>query len=147
MSSHELWILPKKKGKIPVCHLEKYLGLRRKGHRVDIYELLMASDLFVLPSLHEGGAPPFAVMEAVSSKVPFIVTEATNARETFIDREDGLICQTKDIASLSESISWAVANPEAMTTMAENAYGKFLKHTDRDMATQTLDLVRSLTAE
>jgi glycosyltransferase involved in cell wall biosynthesis len=114
------------------------------GHRADIYELLLAADLFVLPSLHEGGAPPFAVMEAVSCKVPFIVSEATNSQETFVDGEDGIICAAKDIASLNESISWAVENLEVMRAMAENAHKKFLKHTESDMATQTLDLVQKM---
>jgi len=113
------------------------------GHRVDIEALLLASDLFVLPSLHEGGAPPFAVMEAVSCKLPFIVSEATNAEETFVNGEDGLVCKTQDSDSLAEKLEWAVQNPEEMRAMAENAYGKFLKHTERDMVRQTLDMLRA----
>lgn len=119
------------------------VGLKNRvfflGNRVDVMELLLASDMFALASTHEGGAPPFAVMEAVSCKLPFIVSEATNAEETFVDGEDCLICKSEDSASLAEKLTWAIENTGQMRRMAESAYRKFSKYTEGDMASKTLD--------
>ena len=54
--------------------------VRLLGQRWDIPDLLAAADLFVLPTLHEGGLP-LAPMEAMAMGVPTLVTGIGNIPE------------------------------------------------------------------
>jgi len=72
------------------------------GFRRDITDLLLASDLFVLPSLDEG--MPMSLIEAASAALPVIVTPVGDIPKLINQGESGLIVPPQDPQALSEAI-------------------------------------------
>ena len=82
------------------------LGLDRHvffmGPRRDVPEILRALDVFALPSLREG--LPLALLEAMASSLPVIVTPVGGIPEIVTNELNGLIVPPRDERSLAESI-------------------------------------------
>lgn len=95
-------------------HLEKQVVLL--GYRTDVWELLQASELFLLPSLQEG--LPVALMEAMASGLPCIAS-----------RIRGNVDLIKDESCLADAESvdeWRQALENVMMHLqnGENPYGE-----------------------
>jgi glycosyltransferase involved in cell wall biosynthesis len=59
------------------------------GEREDVLRLLVGSDIFVLPSHHEG--LPVALMEATSAGLPIVATNVGGIPQVITDGADGLL--------------------------------------------------------
>jgi glycosyltransferase involved in cell wall biosynthesis len=59
------------------------------GHRDDIYDVLRALDIFVLPSLHEG--IPMVLLEAMALARPVVASRVGGIPEVLTDRVHGLL--------------------------------------------------------
>ena len=59
------------------------------GEREDVLRLLVGSDIFVLPSHHEG--LPVALMEATSAGLPIVATNVGGIPQVITDGADGII--------------------------------------------------------
>src|SRR3569833_1195284 len=59
------------------------------GHRLDVADLLGASDFFVLPSLSEG--LPMSILEAMAASLPIVATSVGGVEELVENRRQGLI--------------------------------------------------------
>jgi len=92
-------------------HLEflaSKLGLKRNviflgrlpTHLLSLY--YNASDIFVLPSLHEGHA--MVLLEAMVSGLPVVATNVGGNVETVIDGVNGFLIEPSDISTLKNSI-------------------------------------------
>lgn len=72
------------------------------GHRGDIPAILGASDVFVLPSRHEG--LPLALMEAMAVGLPMIVTGVGGIPEYVTNEKNGLIIEPESTSQLVEAV-------------------------------------------
>jgi glycosyltransferase involved in cell wall biosynthesis len=70
------------------------------GHRDDIYELIVDSEVVVLPSYREG--TPRSLLEAASLGRPIITTDVPGCREVVIDRKTGFLCMPFSGRSLAD---------------------------------------------
>lgn len=72
-------------------------------------ELLRNSDLFVLPSYHEG--LPMSILEAISYGLPVVSTNVGSVDEAVINGQNGYMIEPGDVHSLSERMLDALNNP------------------------------------
>lgn len=90
--------------------LLKSPGVNHLGFRSDIPELLIASDVFVLPSHREG--LPRSIIEAMGMKLPIIASNIRGCREEVFPNKNGFLFEKENINDLFESMKKLVANPE-----------------------------------
>jgi len=89
------------------------------GNRGDVSDLLAASDLFVLPSLWEG--LPMALLEAMASGLPAVVTRVSGTAEVVVDGESGLLVPAGDIERLRAAIGMVLGDPDRARRMGRAA--------------------------
>jgi glycosyltransferase involved in cell wall biosynthesis len=79
------------------------------GSRDDVFDLLPAFDLFALSSRFEG--LPIALLEAMASGVPPVVTRVGGVPEVVTDGEDGLLVEPGDPDGLATCLGKLLADP------------------------------------
>lgn len=90
------------------------LGLQDRidwiGPTQDIWDEYRRSDIFVLPSRHEG--TPNALLEALACGLPCVVSDATaGALQYIFDDETGLVVPVEDSILLGQSLARLMADP------------------------------------
>jgi glycosyltransferase involved in cell wall biosynthesis len=114
--------------------------VRMLGFREDVPRLLAAADLFVFPSRYEGA--PFAVLEALLSELPVIVSDRGSLPEIVRDGVDGRVVHAEDSPALSHLTAWALDHTAEMSAMAETGRCRVLAEFSREaMVDQTLALL------
>ncbi len=90
------------------------LGIERHcrflGERDDIADLLAASDAYCLPSREEGRS--VALLEAMSSGVPVVVSDLPSNREIVTDRRTGFVVSTDDADAFAMTLSNVLLRPD-----------------------------------
>lgn len=76
--------------------------VRFLGHRDDVFELLAAMDIFVLPSISEGMSN--TLLEAMVAGVPVVASDIGGNPEIVRDGVDGLLFPTADETALRERL-------------------------------------------
>ncbi|MBN1676329.1 MAG: glycosyltransferase family 4 protein [Kiritimatiellae bacterium] len=89
------------------------------GPRTDVPDLLALLDLFVLPSDVEGA--PMCLLEAMAARVPIVATRVGAVPDMLADEVSALLVPKQDADALFEKMRFALAHPEALRTLAENA--------------------------
>jgi glycosyltransferase involved in cell wall biosynthesis len=89
------------------------------GIRQDIPDFLAASDVVVLPSLHEG--MPNVVLEAMVAGRAVVTSNITSMPEIIKHGETGLLIEPKNPEKLRESLLLLLKNEELRKTLGENA--------------------------
>ena len=92
--------------------------VRLLGRRHDTPELLVAADIFLMPSRDEGGAPPLALVEAMQAGVPAIVSDTGALAESIQDRSNGLVFKRGDADDLARVVAWAGTHGPELAEMA-----------------------------
>jgi len=82
-----------------------FLGLRQ-----DVLRLLVAADLFVLPSRQEG--LPVVLMEATSVGLPIVATAVGGVPQVLTDGVDGLVVPPDSPEDLADGVARLVVDPE-----------------------------------
>ena len=107
--------------------LEKMIqekGLEKKvfllGQIPDAYRFLPAFDVFVLPSVKEGF--PWALIEAMSAKLPVIATDVGEIPEIIDDRKNGLLIKPRDSAGLADKIKEVLENDRLRNELGIQAH-------------------------
>ena len=77
-------------------------GVRLVGPVADVAPYLQAADLFVLPSIAEGLS--VALLEALSTGLPAIVTKVGGARDVVEHGENGWLVPPDDVPALQEAV-------------------------------------------
>lgn len=137
-----------------LVELSRRLGVadevRLPGASDDVVGLLASSDLFVLPSRAEGLSN--ALLEAMASGLPCIVSDVPGNVDLITDRHNGLLFAVDDPLALADALATALEDPalcEAIGRRArstvESAYG--LGHVARRYADMYSDLCHDLPDE
>jgi glycosyltransferase involved in cell wall biosynthesis len=90
------------------------------GARQDVPNILQALDIFVLTSRNEG--TPNAVMEAMATQLPCVVTNTGDCNQLIIDHETGFVAEIGDVDYLADRIMQLIQNPEQRLRMGRQAY-------------------------
>lgn len=84
------------------------------GYRADIVELLMAADLYVLPSYREGLSR--SLMEAMASGLPCVASEIRGNTD-LINHYGGFLCKTNDTECFYQAIKKMLDRSEDIRTL------------------------------
>lgn len=96
------------------------------GQRMDVPQILKASDILILPSDQE--ALPTVLIEAGASALPSVATRVGGIPEVIVDGETGILIPPQNPAALTESIQKLLSDPQQIKTMGENAYQHVHQH-------------------
>lgn len=91
--------------------------VRFLGFRNDVPELLLASDIFILPSYSEG--MPLAVLEAMSSGLPVIGTMVGGMPQVVDDGNTGILVEAGKVDDLASTILALARDPERRTRLGQ----------------------------
>jgi glycosyltransferase involved in cell wall biosynthesis len=97
--------LLKKTRELGITKSVHFLGIRN-----DVPELLIASDVFALPSLWEG--MPIAMLEAMAYGTPVIATQVEGVEDVIKNEINGLAIPPKDTVALAKGILRLLENPD-----------------------------------
>ena len=92
---------------------------RFTGSRTDVYDLMSAMDVFVLPSLDEG--TPMALLEVMAVGVPVIASAVGGIPDVITDRATGLLVPAEDASALAEACVWYLRNGADAEAFARRA--------------------------
>jgi len=90
------------------------------GYRSDVARLLVASDLFVFPTLAEGGCSS-SIREAMVHSLPIVSTLVGGIPEVIDNQHHGLLVRPGDPEKLAQAVHWALEHPGEMRDMAVRA--------------------------
>lgn len=114
--------------------LARTLGVSERlvfsGWRDDIPDILAATTVSVLTSLHEG--LPCSVVESLAAGVPVVATAVDGTVEVVRPGENGFLAPAGDVPALAESICAMLTDPELRDAMASEA-ANGLEEFDRDL--------------
>ncbi len=89
--------------------------VRFVGERGDVPEVLLASDVVALSSIHEG--MPLAILEGMAAGRPAVVTDVGGCREVVEDGVTGFVVPPREPTALAMSIEKLVRSPELARAM------------------------------
>jgi glycosyltransferase involved in cell wall biosynthesis len=132
----------------PLEEKSEELGIKKHviflGQRKDIPELLMAMDIFVLPSIKEG--LPIALLEAMVAKRPVIATRVGAIPKVIENKDTGILVEPKDIKGLRDAIMNLINDPERMNLLAQEGFNKVCTDFSSDeMGKHYLKLYKEIT--
>ena len=90
----------------------KYVG-KAYGEEKDAY--FDKTDIFAFPTFNE--ALPLVLIEAMQHGVPIISAPEGGIQDILIDGKNGLMCKTRDSASLASALQRLIENPELRKEM------------------------------
>jgi N-acetyl-alpha-D-glucosaminyl L-malate synthase BshA len=99
--------------------------VRFVGKQDQIEEIMLVSDLFLLPSEYESFG--LAALEAMAAKVPVISTNAGGLPEVNINGVTGFVADIGDIDAMSADAINLLGNDKLLQQMKQNAYNQALK--------------------
>ncbi|MBU2877759.1 glycosyltransferase [Aliiglaciecola lipolytica] len=106
------------------------------------YKLYAHADLVVLPTRFE--AFSLRLLEAMSSGVPIITTDASYQDRVIKHMDNGLIALTDSIESLADNVNYALSNPFEMKEMGANAKKSSTLYTPDRMYSSYFKLINNL---
>ena len=132
----------------PLEEKSERLGIKKHvifmGHRKDIPELLMAMDIFVLPSIKEG--LPVALLEAMAAKRPVIATRVGGIPKVIENKDIGILVEPKDITGLRDAIINLINDPGRMNLLAREGFNRVrMDFSSDEMCKHYLKLYKEIT--
>jgi len=85
------------------------------GHQSDVFPLLCASDVFVLPSRSEGFSN--ALLEGMAAGVPCVATRVGGNAEAVQDGETGFLVEAEDASAMADRICRLIEDPHQAQQM------------------------------
>lgn len=98
--------------------LEEYVRFIGKVQNEEVPEYMVASDIFILPSLSEGF--PVTVLEAMASGLPIIVTRVRGLQEIIKDGENGFLVEPKNPEQIAEKVLMLLEDEELRERISRN---------------------------
>lgn len=108
-----------------VARLGLGASVRFLGERDDVPDLLVAADVFVLPSRWEGFAG--VLLEAMALETPIVATAIPGAREV-LGYEHGPLAPPEDPEHLAEAITYTLTDRGAAAAAAARSRRRFAEH-------------------
>jgi len=99
--------------------------VRFLGKQEQIEEILLVSDLFILPSEYESFG--LAAMEAMAANVPVISSDAGGLPEININRKTGYTAPVGDVQTMSDCAINLLSNDELLQEFRKNAKEQAMK--------------------
>ena len=107
------------------------LGLENEvllaGQRPNASTLLLAFDIFLLPSITE--AFPYVILEAGKMGLPVIATAVGGIPEVIDDMQSGILIQSKNPSEIARALKYLIENPQRRAelgrTLAERIRDRF----------------------
>jgi glycosyltransferase involved in cell wall biosynthesis len=127
--------------------LAKELGMAERvmftGHRDDVYDLMAAMDVFVLPSLSEG--IPMVLLEAMALGTPIVASRVGGVPEIVEHEATGLLLPPGDPTALSDSCLRVISDQNLADALRTRAREKVVReHSAALMAQQVFALYQEL---
>lgn len=122
-----------------VNHYDLADRIQLPGFYDDIFPVLSAAHLFVLPSLHESS--PNALIEAMGVGLPCIASSVGGVLDLIDDKKNGLLVQPQSSEVLAEAIDSLLTNQELAVYLGRNARRKIEEMFDSDRSIQQLEAV------
>ncbi|HEY1608332.1 MAG TPA: glycosyltransferase family 4 protein, partial [Paraburkholderia sp.] len=115
------------------------------GETADVRPYIADADCVVLPSYREG--VPRTLMEAGAMGRPVVATDVPGCREVVAHRENGLLCEVRDAASLEAALAAMLEmSADERRAMGERGRKKIEKEFDERAVVQRYrELIRQLT--
>ena len=85
------------------------------GYRQDMKELLLAADIFVMPSYREGLSR--AISEAMASGLPCIVSKIRGNMDLVHQEKGGYLCEPSDVDGFADAVSKLASSQEKRQLM------------------------------
>lgn len=105
-------------------NMVKYLGLgddvRFLGKQEQMEEILVVSDLFILPSEYESFG--LAALEAMAARMPVVSTNAGGLPEVNVDGKTGFLCGIGDVESMTRCALEILQDDETLAKFKQNAF-------------------------
>jgi glycosyltransferase involved in cell wall biosynthesis len=108
--------------KLGLSQFVKFLGYRR-----DIPQLLAAFDIYVLPTLREGG-PPISALEAMSTSCPVILSDYSCNLEAVENNVNGFIVPMQNSTALKNKIELLINDQNLRKKLGQSARKKVLEN-------------------
>lgn len=129
----------------------RLLGIAQRVHflgfRTDIPDILSASDIFIHPSMSEGGLP-LSIMEAMAAGVPVVASTAGGTPELVEGNVDGLLVPVGEVPPLVEALLSLIKNPALARRLTDAGKRKIMERfTTGNMVRAYLELYRELGLE
>jgi glycosyltransferase involved in cell wall biosynthesis len=93
--------------------------VRFLGMRTDVYSLMTAFDIFVLPSLHEG--VPMVLLEAMALGIPVVASRVGGIPEILEDRKEALLVPARNAEALATAIGFVAGSIELRNELIRSA--------------------------
>ncbi|HKY37047.1 MAG TPA: glycosyltransferase family 4 protein [Polyangiaceae bacterium] len=101
-------------------------GVRFLGHRDDVPELMVAADVFALPSLWEGLGG--VLIEAMALELPIISSDLPPTREVLADGKRGLLVAPGDEAATARALLRLAADQALSRSLSDEGRRAFELH-------------------
>lgn len=112
-----------------------FLGFRR-----DVPKLLMASDVFVFPSLQEG--LPVSQMEAMAAGLPCVVSDVRGNADLVQNGEGGFLHKPTDADGMADSIAMLLGDPALRENMGRRNRREMERYSLQAVLAQMEELYR-----
>lgn len=112
------------------------------GFRNDVFELLQASDIYLLTSYYEG--LPRSVMEAMNAKVACIVSDARGNVDLIENQKNGLVVKRSSVDQTADAIETLIQDKALRARLAEQASIDVLKYQTDNIVQQYTDIYREV---
>ncbi len=101
------------------------------------------ASLFVAPSVIEGG--PVSALEAMSHRVPVLITEACGVKDIIQDGKNGLITPIRDSQAIADKIEWSLQNKNDLALLGAAGYYALQQFNFNVFIDQLIDVVKKNT--
>ncbi|AVX19585.1 Glycosyltransferase involved in cell wall bisynthesis [Carboxydocella sporoproducens DSM 16521] len=89
------------------------------GWRNDVFDLLLASDIFILPSRNEG--MPLSLVEAMTAGLPSVCFDVSGVKDLIRNNIEGIVCKPEDIDELADGIIKLILDEKLRFGIGERA--------------------------
>ena len=124
--------------------LAKKLGVFERihflGYRTDVFEIIKASDLVIVPSFREG--VPRVILEAMNLGIPCIGSDTRGIRELIGKDYSQLLCNPRSPKSFSYAIEYAFDNPDWCKTVIKRNFQEAQKYTSGIVRNELLQIYK-----